>query len=76
MKFHVCRYSGRIDLHDINNFRGGFTTDWVKGLGKKFLHAFYGVFAKNTLQLMEVTSPSRKAVTIKQDNYLEITDVF
>ena len=74
MIFHVCRYSGRIDLHDINNFRGGSTTDWVKGSGNKFFHAFCGVFAKNILQPMEVISPSRKAVTIKRDNYLEITD--
>ena len=35
----------------------------------------YGVFAKNILQPMEVISFSRKAVTMKQENYMEITDV-
>ena len=34
MVFYVCRYSSRIDLHDVSNFRGGFTTDWVKESGK------------------------------------------
>ena len=34
MIFYACRYSGHIDLQDINNFRGGFTTDWVKESGK------------------------------------------
>ena len=31
------------------------------------------MFAKNTLQPMEVTFLSRKAVKTKQDNYIEIT---
>ena len=36
---------------------------------------FYGVFAKNIIQPMEVISFSRKAVKMKQENYMEITDV-
>ena len=34
MIFYVCRYSSGIDFQDINNFRGGSTTDWVKESGK------------------------------------------
>ena len=49
MIFYVYRYLGRIDLQNINNFRGRSTTDLVKELGKYFLHALYGVFAKNIL---------------------------
>ena len=41
--------SGRIDLQDINNLRGGSTTDWIKESGKPFLHSLYGVFAKAIL---------------------------
>ena len=29
--------AGRIDLQDIDNFRGGSTTDWVKGVRKVIL---------------------------------------
>ena len=71
---YVCRYLGRIDLQDINSFRGGSTNDLIKELGKSFLDALYGVLAKNILQSMQIISLSRKAVTTKQDNYMEITD--
>ena len=74
MIFYVCHYLGRIDLQDINNFRGGSLTDLVKELRKQFLHALYLVFAKNIFQPIEVISLSRKVVTTKQDNYIEITD--
>ena len=46
-----------------------------KGVTKVIPSALYGVFVKNILQLMEVISLSRKAVTTMQDNYMEITDV-
>ena len=36
---------------------------------------FYGVFAKNILQPMEVISLSRKEIKTKQGNFMEITDV-
>ena len=65
----------RISKNRLNTSLGGSSINWVKESGKYFLHALYGVFAKNILQLMEVIFLSRKAVTTKQDNYMEITDV-
>ena len=64
--------SDRIDLRN-KKFKNGSTTDWVKESGK--FVALDGVLAKNTLQLMEFISLSRKGMKTKQGNLMEITDV-
>ena len=75
MIFYVRPYSRSYRFAGYKQFSWWIHNRLVKGVGKVISSCGLWSDGKIILQLMDVISLSRKAVTTKQDNFMEITNV-